>query len=403
MCARKLSLDQQIERLYEQGVAMYQSGDHDAAEEKLRCAESMAAELGSSGELILGQTLNVLGAVLSAKGQDIEAAEANGRSFELLKKHLSESDYDLAGVAVNAGRLYAAAGEEMQARRCFDEALRLMDVSLGPDHPQKAEVLVALARMHLAGDVMTPAAEEYLRSAFDQALKDEWGETLQPIAQEIAGIYMEASQFDRAREMLEETLEAQDRIYSQSFEPLVENPTWVLNPDLARQVVLRKGYQVDRFSPYTMMEVRCLLAGVLAEMELYEEAVRVYEQIESEIVRYEAEERNWNSQKSASRRTEFGDGSELKTRPGVRDYEEIKRTQRPMGFFLDLAEFYNNFGAAWHFRGQHEKRRLYLEIAREKYLKAKEFIAKSKAADQIAPDLEANLAELEDDILNVTN
>lgn len=124
-------LDKQIEN----GLRAYQLGHHDAAEQTLRAALEEAERVAPE-DLRVAATLHILAAikVLELKGR-AEAEPLIERALTIAEKSLGPEHPDLAQSLNALASLYGARGKLAQAEALLTRALAIREKALGAEHP----------------------------------------------------------------------------------------------------------------------------------------------------------------------------------------------------------------------------------------------------------------------------
>ena len=180
--------------LVELGDLCYESGDVDSSKDYLNEALPLLEELVTPPDAVFAQALNLRGVIARREG-DLDRAEellsaalqqrrtiaaaslrdTNNEAAANAHNAVAQTINNRAGVAMDRGKVARGAGDDAAAeqafslaRKLYEEALRLRETWLSPEHPEVAKMCNNLAlALWLQGDL--PAAEKYLRRAVSVA------------------------------------------------------------------------------------------------------------------------------------------------------------------------------------------------------------------------------------------
>jgi tetratricopeptide (TPR) repeat protein len=123
-----------IEKLCDQATELYQSGDFDAAEEKIRAGLALAVEAGEKGEPYLLNLRTLLTGVLRSTDRLEEAIEEERNTLRMAADSISGGDWEmhwhLGGLHNNIGQMLAQLSRFDEARPHFVDALRIKKAAL---------------------------------------------------------------------------------------------------------------------------------------------------------------------------------------------------------------------------------------------------------------------------------
>ena len=120
----------------------------DEAEQLYRRALAIREKRLGPDHPSVATTLNSLGLLYSERGEYAEAEKLYQRSLEIKEAQLGKGHPNLAATLQNLAALYKATGDPAKAKPLYERSIAI-NRTMGPDHPDVAKSLYALAALHV--------------------------------------------------------------------------------------------------------------------------------------------------------------------------------------------------------------------------------------------------------------
>lgn len=252
---------EQWEELYEEAQDLWDEGDYEELEAKLREATDLARAIRSESEEPLAMSLNLLAGVYRETGRDEEALEANLEALDIVKRTREEVDNDVAGCHGNVAQLYVNVGKFSEAIPHFEKAIDLKKRLHGEDSAEIAVPLfgLGLARAGLGDDA---GAEQALRQAVDQARRKPGLDELIHATAAYAGWLENRDRHAEIVPVLRESIAAAEKWLSQPAGDFD-----VFDPEASMSAALRLQYQSHGYGPQALSLLQSKLAELLYDDE----------------------------------------------------------------------------------------------------------------------------------------
>ncbi len=142
-------------------------------------------------------------------------AGSYNRMIALFKED-QPSPEDLADLLDRVGTVLRSAGDHQSSLAFIEEALRIRESDLGPEHPDTAKSLFSLGRYHEDNGEFDKA-EEFLLRAID-VLDNVYGPAARESVdsmQQLADVYYQKREFDKAESLCRRVLETNERLWGE--------------------------------------------------------------------------------------------------------------------------------------------------------------------------------------------
>lgn len=182
-----------------------QRGNIDASEQMFRRALDLSTTLFGEDSPNVAAILTNLSRVLSLQGDLQEADRLSARAVALHRDLFPQTDYRI-GFALNVRTsILQLLGRLNDARASAEEALRLFQTNLGPQHPRTAGMHRTLAAVHREQNNLSQAAEHGTAAlAAYRATFDSTHMSLAAARGELAATRTAQGQYDKAERLLQD-------------------------------------------------------------------------------------------------------------------------------------------------------------------------------------------------------